>query len=371
MYEVFEVKNFRCFDGLRLEELARINLVCGKNDVGKTSLLEAIWAHHGYVSDRHFLMQRWRGVTAFERKELLSDVYHELRTASPIKTESVADDGHRRIKSVYQEEPGVEEIPFPPSGGRGEVNSAPEGQNPSASGAGRSESGEGYEGLSAKQIRIETEDDVRGAYTQKIRLTDRGLAVEGDRAPEVAKAILLRPDNLVSSEVQNRRFTSIVDADYKDKLIEILKIIDERVTDFQILSRSNQPYVHAFIGLKRALPVGLLGAGFRGLFNMAISFIEAENGVLLIDEFENGLHYSILSDVWRAVERLSDDFGVQVFVTTHSYECVAAMQQVLGQAPNENYRLIRLDREGAEIRSVPYEPDELAMALQEDWEVRG
>jgi len=47
MYQSFHVKNFRCFDDLQLNDLARVNLIAGKNNTGKTSLLEALFLHAG------------------------------------------------------------------------------------------------------------------------------------------------------------------------------------------------------------------------------------------------------------------------------------------------------------------------------------
>lgn len=42
MYTSFKISNFRGFRQLELNDLGRINLITGKNNVGKTSLLEQI-----------------------------------------------------------------------------------------------------------------------------------------------------------------------------------------------------------------------------------------------------------------------------------------------------------------------------------------
>ncbi|HLA44590.1 MAG TPA: AAA family ATPase, partial [Aggregatilineales bacterium] len=51
MYTSFRVQNFRCFADLQMNDLARINLIAGKNNTGKTSLLEAILLHSGHISE--------------------------------------------------------------------------------------------------------------------------------------------------------------------------------------------------------------------------------------------------------------------------------------------------------------------------------
>ena len=46
--------------------------------------------------------------------------------------------------------------------------------------------------------------------------------------------------------------------------------------------------------------------------------------ILLIDEIENGLHHSVYENVWKGIGALARSEDIQVFVTTHSEECVKA-----------------------------------------------
>ena len=43
MYKSFRVKNFRCFKDLQINDLGRVNLIAGKNNTGKTALMEAMY----------------------------------------------------------------------------------------------------------------------------------------------------------------------------------------------------------------------------------------------------------------------------------------------------------------------------------------
>src|SRR5260370_23628112 len=45
MFKHFAIQNFRCFAGLHLKQLERVNLIAGKNNTGKTALVEAIHLH--------------------------------------------------------------------------------------------------------------------------------------------------------------------------------------------------------------------------------------------------------------------------------------------------------------------------------------
>ena len=69
------------------------------------------------------------------------------------------------------------------------------------------------------------------------------------------------------------------------------------------------------------------GDGMNRLFGIALSLANAEGGLLLVDEFENGLHYSVQLDVWRMIFGLSQKLNIQVFATTHSTDTVKAFQK--------------------------------------------
>src|SRR5258708_5199603 len=63
MYRTFTAKNFRCFDELTFTDLKRINLIAGKNNVGKTALLEALFVHSGaYNPQLTLLLNAIRGL---------------------------------------------------------------------------------------------------------------------------------------------------------------------------------------------------------------------------------------------------------------------------------------------------------------------
>jgi len=66
------------------------------------------------------------------------------------------------------------------------------------------------------------------------------------------------------------------------------------------------------------------GEGLQRIFEIALSFIECRNGVLLIDELETAIHYSLLVDFTKFIQELAVKFNVQVFITSHSKECIDA-----------------------------------------------
>lgn len=97
--------------------------------------------------------------------------------------------------------------------------------------------------------------------------------------------------------------------------------------------------------------------------------MNARGGILLIDEFENGMHYSVQLDAWRAVFRLAKSLDIQVFATSHSWDAIEAFQRAAAEDPEDGV-LIRLSRHGEDIIPALFSESELAIATRDRIEVR-
>jgi len=92
-------------------------------------------------------------------------------------------------------------------------------------------------------------------------------------------------------------------------------------------------------------------------------------GVLLVDEIDTGLHYSVMADLWRLIFNVAKDLGVQVFATTHSYDCVYSLAQICADADGQNP--ITVQRiELAKSTAIPYAQNEIKIAADREIEVR-
>jgi len=106
------------------------------------------------------------------------------------------------------------------------------------------------------------------------------------------------------------------------------------------------------------------------IFQIIVALVNAQNGILLVDEFENGLHWSVQPKVWDIVFRLANDLNVQVFATTHSRDCVDGYQQAWKEH-GELGAFFRLNaKKDGEITVTSYSSETLSDALETDVEVR-
>ncbi len=123
-------------------------------------------------------------------------------------------------------------------------------------------------------------------------------------------------------------------------------------------------------GTDERIALRSLGDGMQRVFGLALALVNAKDGILLIDEIENGLHYSVQLDIWQLIFQLAHRLNVQVFATTHSFDCIEAFQKAASENTQEEGLLVRLQNKAGEISAVLYEEDELAIATREQIEVR-
>ena len=101
-----------------------------------------------------------------------------------------------------------------------------------------------------------------------------------------------------------------------------------------------------------------------------MALVNAKDGILLVDEIENGIHYSVLPDVWRLIFQTAQRLNVQVFATSHSWDCIEAFQKAAKENTEAEGVLVRLYRRGDEIRAVNLDESELEIAVDGKIEVR-
>ena len=157
------------------------------------------------------------------------------------------------------------------------------------------------------------------------------------------------------------------------EIVEALQIIEPNISAVSMLGSSRSSGERkAMVRTKNfpmPIPLRSFGDGTNSLFAMILSLANARAGILLIDEFENGLHYSIQPDAWKMIFRLAQRLNVQVFATTHSWDAIEAFQKVASDNP-EAGALVKLTRRHQKVFASVFAEEELAVATRHKIEVR-
>lgn len=118
------------------------------------------------------------------------------------------------------------------------------------------------------------------------------------------------------------------------------------------------------------VPLKSLGDGITRLFAAGLALAVSRNGFLILDEVENGLHYSVQYEFWRMMLEVALAYNVQVLATTQSFDCIKAFASAAREIEESEGVLIRLDGENGELRAIEYSEEELEIASNQDIEVR-
>lgn len=118
------------------------------------------------------------------------------------------------------------------------------------------------------------------------------------------------------------------------------------------------------------LPLYNLGDGMLRALGISLALVNVRNGILLIDEFENGLYYTVQPDIWRLIFQVARRLNIQVFATTHSWDCIEAFQRAAKEEHQEEGYLIRLEYIQGNIAATVFDESKLGIATREHIEVR-
>lgn len=355
MFRDFLLKKIRCFEELRLEQLARVNLITGKNNTGKTALLEAIHLHNNPAKCAEPVnINKCRGITepAKSIDDILSWLFHDRQSSSGLEVSSNDTNGLRRIFSMWILDAAALRETFPEAEGLLQ-KSFPEsvwGGNP------------------PRLVMRYQETNAPDRFS--VAVWGGAFAGLSSVSPRMSWSI---PSVYLSSAPQTadqdiKFFGELEAAKRQDEVLPALRIIEPRLQRLSLLPLAGELTIHGDIGLSRLVPIPFMGEGLRRLLSLVLAIANARGGVVLIDEIENGLHYSVQKQVWQAVALAARKVDAQVFATTHSYECIRAAHEAL--AEEYDFRLHRLDRIDDEIRIAAYDQETLETALELAHEVR-
>lgn len=375
MYASFSIRNFRCIKEMTIESLARVNLMAGMNNTGKTALLEALWLHSGpNLPDLGDRLARFRGIPGQDPGRLMHDLFYgfDPNGTVTLSAKEVGEDDGSTLNIKLQKR---DDVMATAASSPYFLSSPPRGsQDPDVSAVSDTAivldytDGEGRNYVSTGWwVRSQ---DVHLGDNARMAFTNEGLAVQMAAMPARPTSIFISARQRSGLEEDVVRFGNAELGGYADRLTACLKQADDRIKRLLTIAASPAPMIYADVGLSRPVPIGFLGDGVSRLLSMALAFHDARGGMIFIDEVENGLHYSVLEDLWRELNWLSNEFNVQVFATTHSQECMAAARDAFRSMDDTNFFIHRLDLQDGRIAATTYTFEDLDFALDYEAEMR-
>ena len=153
----------------------------------------------------------------------------------------------------------------------------------------------------------------------------------------------------------------------KAEVVTILQELDPAIEDIMTLSIQGVPQLYLKTAGKH-IPIQYAGDGVMKLLQVCIAAMELKDGLLLIDEIETGLHYSMYGKLWAILDKISAVSNCQIIATTHSYELISAVRGNILNESDFSYYRIGHGRKGH--TAYRYDLNMLDSALEAEMEVR-
>ena len=183
---------------------------------------------------------------------------------------------------------------------------------------------------------------------------------------KMSKGIYLIPGPIKSSD-NVEQLSRLRREGKHSKVEEVLRYVEPRLRSI-FIDAAGTPRVFTEIeGYDKPVPISLMGTGIVRLLSITLAMSDAAGGIVLVDEIENGLHHSVMQSVWDGIAEFAREFDVQVFATTHSWECARTAQQAFSvNEMVEDFRYHRVDRrmDTGEILVRTYSPESLEASFE-------
>ncbi len=275
-----EIKNFKCFKDFKAEGFGRVNLIGGKNNVGKTAFMEAVYITNSKKNLRNIISTRYVA-------DILWDLWREI--------------GKKFINNFIKEKI------------------------------------ESYE-----KIKLKTNID--------------NLNIN----------IVFKSSNKATKNIYENLYSSIIKNELEDRLDSYIKEFDENIEKFRIIN--SQPYCKKngkFYNLNE------FGDGLGKFIYFIMLLLSEKESIILLDEMENGIHYTQLDRLWEIILTISKEQNIQVLATTHSKECIESYARVAKKLEDREITFIEMCKREEDIKAFVYPYDWFIDEIEQEHEVRG
>lgn len=350
MIESINVDKFRGIKHFSCSGLKRVNVFVGKNNCGKTSILEALFLLTGPANMQLILgVNQFRGMSDVLEEDLLKTIFYKLDGSKGFAISGIVNSEERKMRVCTFRSGSVQFERL-------------DDESPVVTNK-----------LKDKYYGLDTVFSIENnAVKYNLRLSvnsDKSFSignVDGYTESVYSKYV---PSNLLSTPVDYLK--KILIAKRESKILTCLQNIESNIKNIALVGNA----VMVDLGFDKLLPINILGDGVRRLLSILVDIEECSGGVLLIDEIDNGFHYSSMKTLWQGIFDFAKQCNTQLFVTTHNIDSLRAMYCVLNEENNtsdrNNVNCIKLNHNGdGELFSVCYDFEQLGFVIEQEIEIR-
>ncbi len=352
MLKSLKIENFRCFPSFEMQNLSRLNLIVGTNNSGKTSILESVQLllNNPLIFDFDILGEIIAGRSEYikddkyqDRNLIIRHLFHDHKI----------DIGSQLLitgKDIIDKQTEVV--------------------------------------ISIQKIQNSNAPTLCVKYTDKY--IEKGFDLSSDGTLsfkllkdaklnfiEISSNIQFVNQSSLNTKEAVKLFDELVLTPEEDFVTQSLQIIEPRIKRIAVVSSGKYQYegyrsgfIVQFFDENQRIPIGSMGDGMWRMLGLALALVNAKDGVLLVDEIDTGLHFTVMSDMWKMLWETAKRLNVQIFATTHSNDCWQSLADI-ANAENPSEDGITIHRiEKGKPNSIVFTERQIAIAAECNIEVR-
>lgn len=363
MINKVRISNFKGIKNIELNELSKFNIIGGKNNAGKSTVLEAIFMFYDRLGPEFLLKQySWRGITELQitPEDIFFPIFNQYDFSKSITIEVATDSEKDTLEIRYIDPFSKNEI------------------------IDKKISLENLDGV------VKTEDNLVISNT-KLAMTvkhsnarfkkesfDLGLSLNNMsfNIKHATRHNMLNCKFLASKGYQNPTEVAVQYSELdingnSDKIVDFLRIIEPKIKSISNVSlANNKSMLYVDIGINKKIPMSFMGDGISRLTSILLAILTTKNGIVFIDEIENGIHYSVQNKIWKSILKAADENNCQIFVSTHSYEFLNACIEGTDEIYRDKLAYFRLEQIEDKTQAKRLTYDNLKTSISNGWEVR-
>ena len=346
----FKVENFKCFNSLELDDIGLINVIAGDNNIGKSSLLEALLFDEdinifnldlGSILHEKGFSYKDRGIGNTIAHE--NNIKHFLNTFSSKKEFQISFKNQGFKNALLSQK-----ITY-------------------------------YSGHLPDKILHNSKIKKLNTIDNNIITSETNFTSQPSNNEILAPAYL--SDQILYEDlVDFYENTLQTDFNLKVQFVEYLKEFVPGAINIEIRTAKDEfKEAHLIIYTQDSsypIPLNQYGQGTVKMLKLFMAIISFRGNRLMLDEVDNGIHFSRLKDYFKRMILLAKENNTQLFITTHSKECLNAIKDAFESAELKEYqnlfRNYSLNKiKSGEIKAYKYNYEEFVSTLNSDADIRG
>ena len=356
MMKSIKIQNYKLFKSFNIEKLSNVVLISGKNNCGKTTVLESIFMSLDCGNPAMFINSLgWRGLKTFynNAESLFAPAFYNFNLDEPIVFDYSIKSSKKKLSYKFQ--PSINQPIVVSDENRIELQKKLD------------------DNLGGVEISYGTEKS-KSINQAFLKLEPSGLILTNTKFlikyNEGVRGVFLASNQFVAPEEDSRRFGELDRKNNTKEILNKLQILEPRLKSLSLIPMGGKPIIYGDNGIGTKIPLSLMGQGMVRLLSILLAISEVKNGIILIDEMENGFHHSVLPLIWEAITSYAKDNKTQVIATTHSCELISGAIGGLPKEIKDDFLYMRIEKNEDEFKIKNYNFEDLNLALDAELEIR-